>query len=180
MSSLRNIVVLVLALSPTCSFAVLAGVEDVKSIARLYSAAFDRSPDIGGLNFRIDSYEPGHTLVGIAEDFYQSPEFTTSYGSLNDQQYIKQLYQNVLGRPGEQEGVNFWTGLLSDSTSKASILAGFANAPETVAKASEMFANMRVMNCQWLFGPGQPASGNTGCVGGPVVAGVAYDGGVSN
>ncbi len=37
----------------------------------------------------------------IAEQFYQSAEFRGNYGSLTDTQFVEQLYNNVLGRPGE-------------------------------------------------------------------------------
>ncbi len=173
-SRFRKVLILLLFLVPASALAVTAGVEDAKSIARLYSAAFDRKPDIGGLNYWIGVYEAGQSLPAIAGGFYKSPEFTTTYGTLSDQQYVEQLYRNVLGRAGEQEGVGFWTNHLSNGVSRARILAEFASSPENVAKTADMFADLRMMNCQWSFGPEQPISGNTGCLVGLVASGVTY------
>ena len=164
MTRFCKVLILLLFSVPASALAVTAGVEDAKSIARLYSAAFDRKPDIGGLNYWIGVYEAGESLPAIAGGFYSSPEFTTKYGTLSDQQYVEQLYQNALGRAGEEEGVSFWTNHLSNGVSRAEILAEFASSPENIAKTADMFADMRLMNCQWLFGPEQPISGNTGCL----------------
>lgn len=154
MPRFRNIVILLLVLFPTTTFAATAGVEEVRSIARLYSAAFDRIPKIDGLNFWVDSYESGRSIVGIAKDFYQSPEFTSKYGALSDQQYVEQLFLNVLGRPGSQGGIEFWTDHLSSGVSRAKVLASFADSPENIAKTSETFADIRLVGGQWIFGIG--------------------------
>ena len=39
--------------------------EEVRAIARLYSAAFDREPEVGGLNFWVNSYENGSSLTAV-------------------------------------------------------------------------------------------------------------------
>ncbi len=176
MFRLHKSVVVLFMFGAAPSLAVTAGVDQAQSIARLYSAAFDRIPRIDGLNFWIDSYEAGRSFAGIAGDFYGSPEFTARYGALDARQYVEQLYFNVLGRPGSTAGVDFWTGLLREGTSRANILAGFANAPETVAKTSKLFADMRQLNCRWVFGQADPDSNSVGCSAAPVVAGVSYDG----
>ena len=146
------VVSLLLVLLPLPSFAVTAGVEDAKAVARLYSAAFDRTPYVGGLNFWIDSYEAGRSLVSIAGDFYRSPEFTAKYGALSDLQYVEQLYQNVLGRPGEEGGIKFWTDHLATGVSRERILVAFAKSSENISKTTGLFAEMRLVDQQWIFG----------------------------
>ena len=143
---------LVCACFVASSLAATADVEDVKSISRLYSAAFDRVPKTVGLNFWVDSYESGRSLVDIAKDFYRSPEFISRYGPLADQQYVEQLYRNVLGRPGAQGGIEFWIAHLANGVSRAKVLANFSDSPENVSKTDETFRDMRNENGYWIFG----------------------------
>jgi ELWxxDGT repeat protein len=150
----RYLVVLILTLAPVSSIAVTAELDDVQSIARLYSAAFDRVPKIDGLNFWVDSYESGRSIVDIAKDFYQSPEFTSKYGDLSDRQYVERLFINVLGRPGSLAGIDFWTDHLANGVSRARVLVQFADSPENIAKMTEIFDDMRLVGGQWLFGIG--------------------------
>ena len=141
----------ILVLFPSIAMARTATVEDVKSIARLYSAAFDRDPKTEGLNFWVDSYENGRSLVAIAKDFYASPEFTSKYGPLDNRKYVEQLFSNVLGRPGKQSGIDFWVGNLEDGFSRAKVLAAFADSPENVDKTSATFSDMRLLDGLWVF-----------------------------
>jgi len=126
-------------------------IEDVKAVARLYSAAFDRDPKVDGLNFWVDSYEGGRSLIDIAKDFYNSPEFTEKYGTLNDRKYVEQLFRNVLGRDGAEQGIEFWSEHLSSGTSRAKVLAEFSGSPENVDKTTETFANMCMVDGMWQF-----------------------------
>lgn len=128
-----------------------AQAEDVRAIARLYSAAFDREPKVDGLNFWVNNYESGNSLVTIANNFYGSPEFTNKYGPLNNRQYVEQLYRNVLGRKGAESGISFWLAKLSSGTTRALVLAKFADSPENIQKTLETFANMRLSGSKWVF-----------------------------
>jgi hypothetical protein len=107
-----------------------AEVADAPPIARLYAAAFDRYPDSAGLTFWVYSWLDGKSFLDIAEEFYQSPEFTQSYGPLTDRQFVDQLYFNVLGRSGDTGGVDFWGAQLASGASRASVLLGFSQSPQ--------------------------------------------------
>ena len=90
---------------------------DNANIARLYSAAFNRTPDIGGLSGWEDIYGSNISAAVKAQGFYtalaqtndgfgtsiaggftQSAEFQQLYGTLNDTSFVTQLYLNVLNR----------------------------------------------------------------------------------
>jgi YD repeat-containing protein len=174
MSRIRSIVILFLVSFLTGNLAATAGVEEAKAIARLYHAAFDRNPKVAGLNFWVDSYNSGRSLVEIAEDFYQSPEFSSRYGPLSNTKYVEQLYMNILGRPAKPGGLKFWVGHLANGLSRAGALADLASSPENVARTSAAFADMRIMNCQWAFGAVQAPGSDQGCLVGPAASGVAY------
>jgi hypothetical protein len=126
-------------------------VEDARSIARLYSAAFDRIPKFEGLSFWIDSFESGISLLEIAKKFNESPEFVDKYGPLTDREYVEQLFRNVLGREGASGGIDFWEGHLNNATPRARVLLEFAESPENISKTALTFANMRCEGGLWIF-----------------------------
>lgn len=102
---------------------------------RLYKAAFDRSPDNGGLSFWIDALDRGvGDLIWAANFFANSPEFVSSYGATSNSAFVNLLYQNVLDRPGEAAGIAFWVGELdSGARSRAKVLADFSESAENRA-----------------------------------------------
>lgn len=110
---------------------------------RLYQAAFNRAPDAAGLGFQIYALETLSLSVDtVARGFIASPEFATSYGSLTNVQFVNQLYQNVLHRPGEAAGVTFWVNLLdSGQLSRSQVLYGFSDSPENIANVAPAIAN---------------------------------------
>ena len=129
---------------------------DNANVARLYSAAFNRAPDVGGLNFWEDIYTnnvsasakaagpqtalaqttPVGASTSIAQSFIASAEFQQKYGALGDPGFVTQLYANVLGRAPDSGGLNFWVDSLSHGSTRPIVLVGFAESPENIAKTS--------------------------------------------
>jgi Domain of unknown function (DUF4214) len=106
-----------------------------ENVDLLYSAALGRAPDIAGLQFWTSNVDDSHiSLSDVANSFAASPEFISHYGSLSDAAFVQQLYQNVLDRPGEAGGVQFWQNALATGTSRGGVLLGFAESPENQAK----------------------------------------------
>lgn len=102
---------------------------------RLYGGAFDRTPDEGGFLFWVYQWlDLGRTLHQAAASFIASPEFISLYGAgLSNSQFVDQLYFNVLGRPGEVQGVEFWNHYLdSGMGDRAMVLVHFTQLPEYV------------------------------------------------
>ncbi|MEO3386167.1 DUF4214 domain-containing protein [Mesorhizobium sp. CAU 1741] len=100
---------------------------------RLYGGAFDRTPDEGGFLFWADYLNDGGTLLDAAAGFIASAEFSSLYGSgLTDAEFVDQLYLNVLGRPGEEAGVDFWNDYLADGGARSAALVNFTQLAEYV------------------------------------------------
>lgn len=78
-------------------------------IIRLYQAYFGRLPDPSGLDYWVRRYVSGGRLVKISSTFAASSEFVRTYGTLSNRAFVELVYQNVLGRPGEPSGVEYWT-----------------------------------------------------------------------
>ncbi|AMO23983.1 hypothetical protein UC35_15340 [Ramlibacter tataouinensis] len=100
---------------------------------RLYQAAFNRSPDLMGLGFQMAQLDNGASLAQVAGNFIASPEFQATYGALNNTQFVTLLYQNVLHRAPDADGLNFWVAHLNGGMSRAVVLTGFSESPENKA-----------------------------------------------
>jgi hypothetical protein len=72
------------------------GVKHAK-IARLYLAFFNRAPQWSGQNYWVSQLGT-QSLDSIANAFATSAEFTTTYGTLDNDPYVRRAYQNTLGR----------------------------------------------------------------------------------
>jgi hypothetical protein len=127
------------------------------NVAALYQIALARQPDLAGLEYWIWQYDRAvasgqsteQALSTVAGGFLVSPEFNTRFttaaaaadhGGVNDQAFVTQLYQNVLGRSPDPSGFAYWINLLSTGAdSRADVLAGFATSPEfqTAMSASQ-------------------------------------------
>ena len=146
-----------------CEFVVRRHVEnaDNANIARLYSAALNRAPDIGGLSGWEDIYGSNISAAvkahgvyaalaqtndgfgtSIAGGFTQSAEFQQLYGTLNDTSFVTQLYLNVLNRTPAPSELNAWLSLIQNGDATGThythdmVLVGFAESPENIAKTA--------------------------------------------
>ncbi|ARN75987.1 PKD domain-containing protein [Oceanicoccus sagamiensis] len=139
--------------SALASAEIVATKEDTKALARLYSAAFDRQPDLGGLNFWVNSFQQGRTIESIAGDFNRSFEFSSKYGDLDNLAFIRQLYRNVLGRGGEPGGVAFWQSHLDEGRmTRSGVLEDFADSTENRRKTDPVFNSlMQRGDAKWDF-----------------------------
>ncbi len=117
------------------------------SVARLYSAGLGRATEQEGFEFWMSQYTSGaQTFPSMANFFVNSPEFQGKYGALDNLGFVNQIYLNVLGRAGEAEGVNFWTGQLDAGVTRASILMRFAESPENVARTGTVEPTLGFFN----------------------------------
>ena len=111
------------------------GTNNVDPTVRLYSAYLTRIPDAGGLDFWLGRRRKGWTLSRISSNFAASSEFTRRYGSLTNRQFVEQIYLNVLGRTGEQSGVDYWTKQLDlKRKSRGQVMINFSESNEYKTK----------------------------------------------
>ena len=102
-------------------------------VYRLYQAAFNRTPDTSGLSFWVNNRDNDVALSVIAAEFINSPEFESTYGSnVSNSDFVDLLYQNVLGRAGENSGVTFWVNSLEAGAPRKDVLIGFSDSTENI------------------------------------------------
>jgi hypothetical protein len=98
-------------------------------------AAFDRTPDVGGVTYWTEQADNGMSTIEMAARFIDSNEFRNLYGSssLPADTSVDQVYENVLHRAGEQAGVDYWVDQIQAGMSEAEVLARFADSTENRA-----------------------------------------------
>jgi hypothetical protein len=100
-------------------------------VARLYEAYFLRAADAEGLAYWSNTDMP---LVGISESFAGSSEFRSRYGTLSNQAFVELVYENVLRRPADPEGLAFWVDQMYSGASKGQVMLNFSESPEFIAR----------------------------------------------
>ena len=88
---------------------------DVDLLIEVYIAYFNRAPDALGLYFWGKALADGIPLDEIARLFLDQDETRALYpASLTNAEFAEQVYQNVLGRTPDAEGLAFWVSTLDD------------------------------------------------------------------
>jgi hypothetical protein len=111
--------------------AIDVGLGNGGDVYRLYQAAFDRTPDLGGVGFWMQAMDRGTSLHTVASGFVNSAEFDALYGvNPTDVQLVTAMYQNVLHRAPDQGGLDYWMHQMSQGLDDASLLTSFSNSAE--------------------------------------------------
>ncbi|HUR89853.1 MAG TPA: DUF4214 domain-containing protein [Ramlibacter sp.] len=106
---------------------------DAGQAYRLYQAAFNRTPDVGGLGYQTNALDTGLTLEQVAANFIASPEFQRTYGNVDNTQFITLLYRNVLHREPDSGGLQYHLDEMAHGESRALVLTHFSESPENQA-----------------------------------------------
>ena len=109
----------------------------------IYRAAFDRAPDSPGLGYWIRELDRGQDFGSVvAASFIASDEFIRLNGaSTSNAQFVDRLYQNVLHRAGEADGVAYWLGELNNGGARSNMLASFAISAENVNNVAPLIGD---------------------------------------
>ena len=115
-------------------FEQIEGIDDITGqLYRLYNASFSRFPDADGLKYWITKNQSGeNTFIQTALSFINSEEFHNKYGDeVSNDEYINNLYKNILRREPDKDGFNYWLGQINDkSEEKVHLLMGFSESIE--------------------------------------------------
>jgi hypothetical protein len=109
----------------------------------LYKAAFNRTPDAGGLGYWISKMDTGMGYSSVAQNFVNSSEFKTAFGGSNPtvNTLVTKLYNNVLNRAPDAGGLAFWQEKLTTGWSTADVLGYFSTSAENVTNVTPLIAN---------------------------------------
>jgi len=118
--------------------------------ALLYQASFNRSPDPHGLVYWTGQATT-QSWTQISTGFVTSPEFQTKYGSLTNDQFVTQLYANILDRAPDSGGYAYWMGQLAGGQTREQVLDGFGFSQEAINNATQGFTGQSGHHAAWLF-----------------------------
>lgn len=86
-----------------------------ESFVEMYIAYFNRAPDAVGLAFWGTANANGMSLEEIAAEFAGQPETLAIYPeNSNNFKFVSDVYQNVLGRAPDIDGLRFWSNAIND------------------------------------------------------------------
>jgi len=107
-------------------------------LVRLYQAYFLRAPHGAGLFFWVGLHDAGTSLGAISNAFAASQEFRSRYGLLSNQDFVRQVFLNVLGREPAQSGLDFWTGKLDrGEMTRGDVMLNFSEGTEFKKKSAD-------------------------------------------
>ncbi len=104
------------------------------NMLRLYWAFFNRDPDAGGAEYWIGISNQGFSLDVIAEQFAVSEEFQNLYGTTADDNFLRIVYSNVLGRAADLGGYTYWLGQMEDGLSRGGVVRWIAANDEFIVQ----------------------------------------------
>ncbi len=97
------------------------------AVVRLYGSVFSRLPEPSGFDFWVDD---GRTTFEMARFFVTSDEFVATYGALDDDDFIVEIYSNVLNRDPDAAGLAYWRNRLRTDLDRAGLVVFFSDGPE--------------------------------------------------
>ncbi len=128
------------------AIALCSQADDVRSVLRLYQAVFDRMSDSGGLTFwtnifrQVQEVNPElnyrNALIETIGSWLESDEYVARFGdNLSDSDFLSLLYLNILGRPSDQGGYDFWLSILqSGALTRQQLIVEFTESDEFKAQ----------------------------------------------
>ncbi|MBM3589226.1 MAG: DUF4214 domain-containing protein [Alphaproteobacteria bacterium] len=129
------------------------------SLVELYIASFNRAPDAIGLNYWGGRLYDGMSLAEIARSFFVQSETVAAYpSSMSNQTFVTTVYNNVLSRAPDTEGLNYWareidTGSISRDVFLLAIING-AKASSGSATDRQTLANKVAVGNHFAFDEG--------------------------
>jgi hypothetical protein len=107
-------------------------------LAAMYEVALDRLPEREGFEFWITDLQRGAIgTADLATLFGRANEFLGRFSTMNNSDFVRELYLTVLDREPDPEGFAFWTGHLDrGSLVRADMVRGFSVSDEMRATFS--------------------------------------------
>lgn len=91
-------------------------------------------------------------MAKAGKRFLASDEFQSRFDVENDQDFITQLYANVLDRTPDSSGETYWLGELDNGKAPTDVLLGFSNSDENRINAGDWLSGLQTDNHQdwWI------------------------------
>ncbi|MEW6760746.1 MAG: DUF4214 domain-containing protein [Pseudomonadota bacterium] len=105
--------------------------SEIAGLVRVYSTAFGRDANTGGINFWIEVHEKGFSMMEIAHFFMASDEGKADFSALSNHDFVTKLYDVAMHRVASEGEVDFWTNHLDrGALDRGEVLYYFATSEE--------------------------------------------------
>jgi len=103
--------------------------EIQNEVIEVYIATFNRAPDSSGLDYWVANVaDNGWSMQDVAKSFFDSQEVAQRYpSSLSNEDFLNSVYNNVLGRDGDAEGIAYWLEQMVGGISKNEMILTIIN-----------------------------------------------------
>jgi hypothetical protein len=101
-----------------------------RQVTDSYMKLLGRSPDAIGLGLSVHFLEVGGSLIRLRAVIAGSPEFYQNRGGNTNQGFVNALYQFVLGRPSDPNGLAAATAALDNKFDRVKLAEQFLKSPE--------------------------------------------------
>lgn len=100
-------------------------------VERLYTVAMDRTCDIGGRDYWVNSIiANGKTGADVARNFFFSAEFNNRAASMTNEEFLRIVYRTFFDREADAGGLNYYLGRMSNGMTKGDVINAFINSQE--------------------------------------------------
>ena len=113
----------------------------IGQVIRAYRSAYGRGADVGGLRFWLGQRAGagGRSFREVSySSFVRSPEFDAKYGGTSDDEFVRRIYVNALGREPDAGGQAHWVGRLRDTSRPQIVFEISESAEHRARRAAEV------------------------------------------
>jgi hypothetical protein len=103
-----------------------------------YAEYLDRTADAAGLAYWSQQLQAGITVEAAEANFLATPEFLAAHGN-GGRAWVDAVYEELLHRPGDSGGLDYWEGVLRSGVSPVVVAHGIAASPERWGQRVEQF-----------------------------------------
>ncbi len=127
--------------------------EEAAAVYRLYLATLARDADATGYNNWTEALAmDSRTLLEVANGFVASAEFQATYGALDNPAFVTLLYNNVLDRDPDAQGLDNWVTKLDAGMSRAQVVLGFSQSSEFITQTADAATAFETSHSQAAWG----------------------------
>ena len=106
-------------------------------IYRLFEAVFGREPAQPGFEAWADAFQNGLSFSQAVSAFISTTEFQTLYEGTDNEGFIIQLFNNVLGRDPAEAGLAAWVESLENGLSREAVVEFFVDSAEFILRTDD-------------------------------------------
>ena len=97
-------------------------------VESLFRSILDREPDAGGVQHWVNFLRKGESREWVIKQFFNSREYRSRRKS--NREFIRDVYQGILGRVPDTAGWNHWLGRMRSGWSRNRVVGYFVVSPE--------------------------------------------------